>query len=93
MKQTYNITLLGHSVTVASDAGEEHVQRVVTLVNSKALEMVSVTGGKAPEITVALLTALNIADEYVSFKAEHSQSQDQIEKKAKQLITLIESIR
>jgi cell division protein ZapA (FtsZ GTPase activity inhibitor) len=93
LKKTYAIDLMGRKMTVASDAGEEHVRTVVDIVNKKATETADFLDGGVSELTLSLLTALNIADEYVSFRDGKIRSEEGIEAETKKLISLIESVQ
>ncbi|OGQ07168.1 MAG: hypothetical protein A3G32_04130 [Deltaproteobacteria bacterium RIFCSPLOWO2_12_FULL_40_28] len=85
MKKQYNLTILKQDFTIKSDADEKHVKKVSDYVNKKMHELVS--GNKATSsLNVAILAALNIADDFYKLKIQHN---DMIEKWSGQLDDLI----
>ena len=67
MDKYFNINILGQELSVLSDSGDEHVERVVKYVKEKMREAGS-TSANANTLNVAILAALNIADEYMKLK-------------------------
>jgi len=92
LKKKYQIRVLGQDISVLSDSGDEHVEAVVSYVNDKVSEIQKST--KAINILqVAVLAALNIADEYFKLLGEKEGICHQMESKSEQLIHLINEIR
>ena len=92
MKKQYQIRVLEQDISVLSDSGDEHVGAVVTYVNEKVTEIQK--HAKAINILqVAILAALNIADEYFKLKGAKEDIYHQMESKSEQLIHLINEIR
>ncbi|MDO8462297.1 MAG: cell division protein ZapA [Deltaproteobacteria bacterium] len=89
MKRAVEITLLNQKFTVKTDADDGQVQRLTDYVEKKLSEM---QGGSktTPLLGVALLTCLNIAEEYFKLKESRSGTVVKAEKKIKDLIQLIE---
>ncbi|MCX5856309.1 MAG: cell division protein ZapA [Deltaproteobacteria bacterium] len=92
MKKQYQIRVLGQDISVLSDSGDEHVGAVVSYVNDKVREIQK--NAKAINILqVAILAALNIADEHFTLKGLKEDICHQMESKSEQLIHLINEIR
>lgn len=93
MKKDYHIKILGQEFTVLSDSGDEHVNSVMEYINHKVMELEN----KSPNtstLNVAILVALNIADEYM--KLLHGDKEgifSQIDRQAQNLINLIDEVR
>jgi cell division protein ZapA len=92
LKKQYKIRVLGQDISVLSDSGDEHVGAVVSYVNDKVAVIQKNT--KAMDILqVAILAALNIADDYFNLKGAKEDIYHQMESKSEQLIHLINEIR
>lgn len=91
MKKRFHIQIMGQEFTVLSDSGEEHVTRVVTYVSEKVEEIKS-TSSNIASLNVAILVALNIADEYLKIKGAEEVIHSQIESSYERLISLINEI-
>ncbi|SEM72473.1 cell division protein ZapA [Syntrophus gentianae] len=93
MKKDYHIKILGQEFTVLSDSGDEHVRSVMEYINHKVTELQN----KAPNtstLNVAILVALNIADEYMKLlRGDKDEIFSQIDRQAQNLINLIDEIR
>jgi len=70
MKRAVDVEIMGHRFTVRSDADESYIQRVAGYVDEKAQEIVKVSRPQA-NFNVAMLAALNIADEYHRLKEQY----------------------
>jgi cell division protein ZapA len=92
LKKRFHIQILGQELSVVSDAGEEHVAKVVGYVTDKMTEI-----GKASSnvtmLNAAILTALNIADEFLRIKGAEEIVTSQLESRYERLINLINEIR
>jgi len=92
LKKKYQIRVLGQDISVLSDSGDEHVEAVVFYVNDKVAEIQKST--KAINVLqVAVLAALNIADEYFKLQGEKEDICHQMESRSEQLIHLINELR
>jgi len=93
MKKDYQIKILGQEFTVLSDSGDEHVKSVMEYIDNKVVELEN----KSPNtnaLNVAILVALNIADEYMKLlKGNKEEIYNQIDRQAQNLINLIDEIR
>ena len=92
MKQRYNIKIMGQELSVLSDKGDEYVEKVVQYVNDRAREI-----GDASEnvttLSIAILVALNIADELFRIKEEKEDLFSSFEGKTEELINYIDEKR
>ena len=89
MKKRFDIKVLGQEFSVLSDTGDDHVEHVVEYVNGKA-EEISKASRSVTTLNIAILVALNIADEYLRFKGEKDLIFTQLESNSSQLIRYIE---
>lgn len=84
MKRSLNVEILGQSFTISSDAEETYILRVAGYVNDKMQEL-SRASKPAAKSNVAMLTALNIADEYYRLKEAHETVLKRVNQLSKQL--------
>ncbi|MEN6623466.1 MAG: cell division protein ZapA [Smithella sp.] len=89
MKKNYKINILGQELSVLSDADEEHVLSVIRLVTEK-VEEVSGLGSNLKTLDIAILTALNVAEELVKLRGVNKELCDQLESRSEKLIQLID---
>jgi cell division protein ZapA len=92
LKKQYHIRVLGEDISVLSDSGDEHVETVVKYVNDKVKEIQN-TAKTINTVHVAILAALNIADEYYKVKEIKEDICQQMESRSEKLIHLINEIR
>ncbi len=72
------VDIFGHTYTLRGPAMPEHLQRIATLVDQKMHEIYD----KNPQLdlqTLAVLTALNLADTYEELLAEYEELVDSLE--------------
>jgi len=84
MKRSLNVEILGQSFTISSDAEENYILRVASYVNDKMQEL-SRASKPAAKSNVAMLTALNIADDYYRLKEAHETMLRRVNQLSKQL--------
>ncbi|HWP56767.1 MAG TPA: cell division protein ZapA [Candidatus Acidoferrales bacterium] len=70
MKKPVEVEIMGHKFTVSSDADDSYVRSVAVYVDEKAQEIVK-TSRPVANFNVAMLAALNIADELYRLKERH----------------------
>jgi len=70
MKKAIEVEIMGERVTLRTDEDEEHVRNVAGYVDRKMQEIVKATRPTAKS-SIAMLAALNIADEYQRLKDQH----------------------
>jgi cell division protein ZapA len=92
LKKRFEVRILGQELSVMSDAGDEHVADVFRYVTEKVEEAGKVTGSKNA-LNIAILAALNIADEYLRIRVVKENGYGQLESRSEQLINLINDIR
>jgi len=83
------VTIMGQTYNIKGDASPEYIMQLVDYVNEKIKE---VTGSmaNASSLQIAILAALNIADEFFQLKSINSGIEGAIEEKAKELISLLD---
>jgi cell division protein ZapA len=91
LKKSFHIKILGQELSVLSDSGDEHVANVVKYVSDKVQEIGS-NSNNYNTLSVAILTALNIADEYMQFRSVEENIYNQLESGSEKLISLINDI-
>lgn len=92
MGKNFTINILGQKLSVLSDAGDDHVAYVVKYVDDKVKE-VKHASSNINTLNIAILTALNIADEYIKYKEVKEGICSQLESRSEKLINLINEIR
>lgn len=92
MKKRFDIHVLGHQVSVLSDAGNDHVANVVRYINNKADE-IEKASKNVPAEKVAILVALNIADELFRLRGEKDNIFKLLESRSTELIEFIDQKR
>jgi cell division protein ZapA len=85
----YRIRILEQDFSVSSDSGDEHVSRVVDYVTGK-VEDIRVKTGTTNTLKIAVLAALNIADDYFKLKGSKEDIYGELENKSEELIKLID---
>lgn len=83
------IKVFGQTYTVKSDAEEEHIQAVAQYVNAKMEEVLKKTRSVST-LSVAILTALNIADDLLKEREQRRALLQEVDKKSKDLVRQIE---
>jgi cell division protein ZapA len=78
------IKVFGQTYTVKTDAEEDHIQEVARYVNEKIDEVLKKTRSVST-LNVAILTALNIADDLLKEKEKRMVLLREIEKKSEDL--------
>ena len=88
MKKALEVEILGQKLTISSDAEEGHMLRVAGYVDGKMQELLRAS--KAPvKSNVAMLAALNIADEYHRLKDSHDAILARLDQLSKKLSTTL----
>jgi cell division protein ZapA len=92
LKKRFEVSILGQNISVLSDSGDEHVARVIRYVGDK-VEEAGKAAGSRDALRIAILAALNIADEYLQIKEIKQDGYTQLESRAAHLIHLINDIK
>lgn len=90
MQKPVEVTILGQKFVVRSDSEETYIKNVASFVDKKMNEILQKTKSVS-NLNVAILTAMNIADEFFSFKKKKDQSADGVAKKIEEMIRFIDS--
>lgn len=85
-----NVEIMGQHLTVASDADDEWVKTVAKTVDER-IKRIGADTRAANSINLAILAALNFADELERLKREHQQFIDRIEAMNRRLRDVIDS--
>lgn len=88
MKKTVDVEIMGQMFTVSSDAEEGYVRRVAEYVDGKIQEVLK-TGRPVAKSSVAMLAALNIADEYYRLKESYDAMASRLSRLSKRLSTTL----
>lgn len=88
MKKSYKIRILEQELSVLSDAEDEQVANVVQFVNKK-IDEVLLSRDDLKTLSVAILAALNISEEFLKLEVVNKELCDQLESRAEKLIQLI----
>lgn len=91
MKRTYHITLLNQKFTLKSESDEKHVRSVSDYVNKKLFEIQEGTASVS-SLKVALLAALNIADDFFKFKTLQKDKEQEAKKKIKEIAKFVDQL-
>ena len=89
MKKAVEVFIMGQKFMVRSDSDEEYILEVSRYVDSRINEVIQNTKSVA-SLNVALLAAMNIADEFLKYKRGKKSSVEKVEKKIKDMIELID---
>jgi cell division protein ZapA len=91
LKKQYHIHILGQDLSVLSDSGDDHVAGVVQYVEDKVQQIRS-AASSANTLNVAVLVALNIADEYLKLAGTNKKMCDELVSRTEHLICLIDDV-
>ena len=91
MKRTVKVELLGQSFAIKSEKNEAHLQKVAGYVNRKFEELRRQTRTTSSH-DLALLVALNLADELFDERTEAAKEKDQIRQRAKRALSTIDDV-
>jgi cell division protein ZapA len=83
------IKVFGQTYTVKTDAEEDYIQEIAKYVNEKMEEVLKKTKSVST-LNVAILTALNIADDLLKEKGKRIALLQEIEAKSKDLVEKID---
>jgi len=89
VKRTMEISIMGQKFMIKSDSDDDYVTHVAKYVDQKINEVLQNTKSVA-SLNVAILAAMNIADEYFKFQRDKKERFSKVEKKIEDLIELID---
>ena len=90
MKHSYEVSILNQKFVIKSEAEERYVNRVSDYVSEK-MHDITTNSKSISSLRVAILAALNIADDYFKLKEKSKERFHKTEEKLKDLIALIDS--
>lgn len=91
-KEPTTVTIFGVEYAITSDREPEEVRRIAKFVDDKMWE-ISENNHLISTEKVAILAALNIAEEYLRLLEQRKKDADRITRKAANLIKLIDETR
>jgi cell division protein ZapA len=90
MKKALDVEILGQKITISSDAEEDYMLKVAGYVDGKMQDLLRASKPAAKN-SVAMLAALNIADEYHRLKETHEAIVNRLDQLSKKIsLTLTE---
>ncbi|MDP8255490.1 MAG: cell division protein ZapA [Candidatus Alcyoniella australis] len=90
MADLIELSILGKRLKVNSEGNDEYVREVAQYVVEK-MDEVQKNGSQSASLNVAIMAALNIADDYFKSVGHQKTLFDKIEKKCDELIGFIDS--
>ena len=88
MPKAVEVKLMGEKVTLRSDDEEQYIRRVAEYVDGKMREVSRSTVPRG-KYTVAMLVALNIADEYHRLRDSHEAATSRFDRLIERLATAL----
>ncbi len=89
MSPPVRIEILGREYFIKSNEGEERIREIAEYVNRKIKEISE--GGKiVSTLNIAILVALNIADDYFRIIEDQEKMKNDVVSKTKQIVHLID---
>ena len=85
-----NVEIMGQSLTVMSDSGDEWAKTLAATVDEK-INYIRANSRVVNSVSVAILAALNFADELERLKRDHQALIDQIEALNRRLSVAMDS--
>ncbi len=89
MQKPVEVTILGQKFVVKSESDETYVREVASFVDQRMNDILQKTKSGS-NLNVAILSAMNIADEFFSFKKKKEQSIQTVTKKIEEMIEMID---
>ena len=86
MKKAVEVEIMGERITLRTDADESYVRNVAGYVDRKMQEVIKTTRPTAKS-SVAMLAALNIADEYQRLKDHYNAVSERLDTLLKKVTT------
>ena len=83
------VNIYGQSYNIKGDASSDYIQQLAEYVNGK-MEDVSLNVNSSNSLQIAILAALNIADEYFQMRSMNTGIEGAVEDKAREVILLLD---
>ena len=90
MERFVEVNILGHDYTVKTDAETEYIQEIARYVDKKMSEIVRNTK-TVSTLNVAILAALNIADEFFKEMQKREELIQEVEHRSEEIVKTIDS--
>lgn len=90
MQKPVEVTILGQKFVVRSDSEEGYIKEVAAFVDKKMNDILQKTKSVS-NLSVAILTAMNVADEFFSYKRKKNQVSEGVAKKIEEIIKFIDA--
>jgi len=84
------VQILGRKLQLAHDGNEEYIREIAEFVNDK-MEQIQAESQSTTTLNVAILTALDIADEFFKQVGRHREVCEKIDKSCIDLVNYIDS--
>lgn len=89
MENKVKVSIFGNEYSIMGDADQEYILKIAQYVNDR-MQDISKNISSGNKVQIAILTALNIADEYFQLREMKSDISGEMEKKTKALISMLE---
>jgi len=83
------VNIFGQPYNIKGDASSDYIQQLAEYLNEK-MEDVSRNVSSSNSLQIAILAALNIADEYFQIRSMNTGIEGAVEEKARELISLLD---
>ncbi len=87
---TVQVTIYGHTYTIRSKADPGYINSIAGYVDAKMREVMDKAPPTASELRVAILAAMNIADELFSLRRNREREESYLEERVQALSDLID---
>ena len=85
------VKILGQNYVVRSSAGQKYLNEVSAYVNEKMEEIMASGIDDSQQLRIAVLAAMNITDELLSFKKEKEKFVNKVEAKTRAITEFIDN--
>lgn len=89
MENKVKVSIFGNEYSIMGDADPEYILRIAQYVNDRMAD-ISKNISSGNKVQIAILTALNITDEYFQLRELKSDITGEMEQKTKALISMLE---
>ena len=89
MKKTHEISILNQKFVLKSEDDEKYLHKIADYVNQKAYE-IQANAQSVSTLRVALLVALNLADEYFKLQKKQKEKSEHLEIEVQKLIAMVD---
>lgn len=89
VQKPVEVTIMGQKFVVRSESDEAYVREVAAFVDQKMNNVLQKAKGVS-NLNVAILSAMNIADEFFSFRKKKEQTFEEVTEKLTAMVSLVE---